>query len=352
MEEDTLYDKVTLPYTDITPKAGSTPLILVLLLLIFFPPAAWYVMWREKHYHSWFIYLIAFYGVLTLIGSFAIRLIFIPYTNQLYASLGLTQPAVSPFSYTNIYLILGIIEIILALLLFLVNKKHKSLPRNWLIVGLIGLAFNSLIQPITQAYLTYTAFNNLVQQSRTTPIQSIAPTPTLSHTTSIDTAEWKTYISPENTFSIKYPANLISTTVKNDTYDLFKRDTPNIKGTSVVFEHPITEEESKYYYDTPPKTVENFTLFYGFDDILKPMNLRDFVTSIDEGDIREITIDNSIHAKEYLWGCQSYCVNIVFRKDNTVYNFYINNYNEQDLALLRQAVTTFKFINKPPTITK
>ena len=205
MEEDTLYDKVTLPYTDITPKAGSTPLILVLLLLIFFPPAAWYVMWREKHYHSWFIYLIAFYGVLTLIGSFAIRLIFIPYTNQLYASLGLTQPAISPFSYTTIYLILGVIEIVLAIILFLVNKKNKGLPRNWLIIGLIGLAFNSLIQPITQAYLTYIAFNNFVQQSHAARPQSSAAVPTPTLTVADETPTWIEYRDEKIGYSIQYP---------------------------------------------------------------------------------------------------------------------------------------------------
>lgn len=352
MEEDTLYDKVTLPYTDVSPKAGNTPFFLVLLLLIFFPPAAWYVMWREKEYHLWFTYLIAFYGVLTLLGSYAIRLIFIPYSNNLYASLGLTQPKVSPFSYTTIYLILGIIEIALAAVLYVVFRKHKDLPRLWLIAGLIGLAFNSFIQPITQGYLTYTAFNNLVQQSHTAQTQSITLTPTIIPTVSDETTGWNTFTSPEETFSFKYPPNMTDSIVKNDTYDFFKRDTPNIKGTTVVFEHPITEKERKSYYDNPPKKVEDFTLFYGNDEKFKSINLRDFVTSIDEGEVRDITIDSSTTAKEYLWGCQTDCVNIVFRKGNSVFNFYEVNYSEQELESLRQVVSTFKFSDQNPKLTK
>src|SRR6476620_6272108 len=106
MEEDTIYDKVTLPYTDMAPKGGETPFLLVLLLLIFFPPAAWYVMWKEHEYHRWFAWLIGAYGLLTIIGSFVILSILIPYSNQIYASLNLQQPAVSPFAYTSIYIVL------------------------------------------------------------------------------------------------------------------------------------------------------------------------------------------------------------------------------------------------------
>ena len=125
MEEDTLYDKVTLPNTDAAPKGGETPFFLVLLLLVFFPPAAWYVMWKEEEYHRWFAYLIGLYGLLTIVGSFVILQILIPWSNEFYASLGLTQPAVSPFAYTNIYIVLGIIELVLAGVLFLSEGDIK-----------------------------------------------------------------------------------------------------------------------------------------------------------------------------------------------------------------------------------
>ena len=103
MEEDTLYHKVTLPYTDAAPKGGETPLFLVLLLLVFFPPAAWYVMWKEKDYHRWFAWLIGIYGLFTLIGSLLIRFVLIPYSDKLYTSLGLEQPTISPFSFVNYF---------------------------------------------------------------------------------------------------------------------------------------------------------------------------------------------------------------------------------------------------------
>lgn len=178
MEEDTLYYKAKLPYTDKAPKGGETPFFLVILLLVFFPPAAWYVMWKEKHYHRWFAWLIGFYGLLTIIGSLVMRVILIPFSDSLYASLGLEQPTVSPFSYVDYYVYLGIAEIILAAVLYVISRKYTIFPRTWLIVGLLGLAFNSLIQPITQVYLTYSAYNNLVEQTRIYQPTSNTPSPT------------------------------------------------------------------------------------------------------------------------------------------------------------------------------
>lgn len=166
MEEDTLYHKVTLPYTDAAPKGGETPLFLVLLLLVFFPPAAWHVMWKEKDYHRWFAWLIGIYGLLTIIGSIIMRQFLIPYSDKFYASLRLKQPEVSPFSYVDYYIFLGIAEVILAVILFVISRKYEKFPKTWLIVGLIGLAFNSFIQPFTLVILTYSAYNNLIEQTR------------------------------------------------------------------------------------------------------------------------------------------------------------------------------------------
>lgn len=175
MEDDTLYDKVTLPYTDAAPKGGNTPFLLVILLLIFFPPAAWYIMWKEEEYHQWFSWLIGIYGILTVVGSIIIQRLLIPWSNQIYASVNLQQPEVSPFTYATVFITLGIIEIILAIILSLVEKKHSRLPQPWLILGVMGLALVSLAQPITLAYLTYTGFNNLVEQSKTA---HTSPSPT------------------------------------------------------------------------------------------------------------------------------------------------------------------------------
>lgn len=182
MEEDTLYDKVTLPYTDLAPKAGETPFFLVLLLLIFFPPAAWYIMWREKEYHRWFAYLIGLYGVLTIIGSIIIQLVLIPQSVKIYQELGLIQPKISPFSFVPIYIVLGILELTLAALLFVIGRKHTDLPKNWLIIGLIALAFNSLVQPVTQVILTYSAFRSIYQQEQKSRTLYLSPTPTATST--------------------------------------------------------------------------------------------------------------------------------------------------------------------------
>ena len=138
----------------------------VLLLLVFFPPAAWYVMWKEKDYHRWFAWLIGIYGLFTLIGSLLIRFVLIPYSDKLYTSLGLEQPTISPFSFVNYYFVLGIVEIILALVLYIISRKYEKVPKAWLIIGLVGLVFTSFIQPLTLVVLSYTAYNNLIVQTQ------------------------------------------------------------------------------------------------------------------------------------------------------------------------------------------
>lgn len=184
MEDDTLYDKVTLPNTDLAPKGGETPFFLIVLLLIFIPPAAWYVLWKDKDNHEWFGYLITIYGVIAVIGSIIAKFILLPQVHQFYASIHLQEPAVSPLSYLNVYIVLGILEIGLGITLIYIRRKHQNkLSENWLIVGLLGLIFTAFLQPLTQVYLTYTAFNNLVEQTKHTnnyPMYSLTISPTIA----------------------------------------------------------------------------------------------------------------------------------------------------------------------------
>ena len=123
-------------------------------------------MWKEKDYHRWFAWLIGIYGLFTLIGSLLIRFVLIPYSDKLYTSLGLEQPTISPFSFVNYYFVLGIVEIILALVLYIISRKYEKVPKAWLIIGLVGLAFTSFIQPLTLVVLSYTAYNNLIVQTQ------------------------------------------------------------------------------------------------------------------------------------------------------------------------------------------
>jgi len=166
MEEDTLYDKVTVPYTDMAPKGGETPFFLVILLLIFFPPAAWYVMWKEREYHMWFPWLIGFYGLLTVLFSIFTKFFIIPTIQSFSQSLQIQQPRTASDEFLYIFFLLGIAEIMLAIFLYFHNKKYQHIPKNWLIVCVIAIAFNSMVQPAIQGILTYIVLNDVYQQTR------------------------------------------------------------------------------------------------------------------------------------------------------------------------------------------
>lgn len=172
----------------------------------------------------------------------------------------------------------------------------------------------------------------------TSPTPQATPTPS---STPDETANWKIYNSGDGNFSFKYPEDWIYETRKWD-----RRIGGKEYNNAVYLEfgRPLSEEQRKLQgyinFDDTPKTFRNMTLYY----VTSPDSQKILdILSTDKDQKRTIQIDNGIIAKEFKYECQYYCIGIVFRKDDTVYNFDTGPNADSDIQALRQILSTFRF---------
>jgi hypothetical protein len=96
---------------------------LVLLLIFIFPPLAWFLIWRDEHYHRWAYRLLWIYGVLGLI-TVAIEAVYvIPQLLLLYRNLNVPIPPNITIGIV-IAVLICIAEIIFGFILR--NKLNKN----------------------------------------------------------------------------------------------------------------------------------------------------------------------------------------------------------------------------------
>lgn len=104
-------------------KEKFLPEWIIVMLLLVFPPVAWYIMWRENHYHNWFTSLLLVSGILSLLTFFPM-LYAIPQIATIYQSLNLSTSGTF-IAIVWIYsgIVLSIFELVLA---FVIREKVKA----------------------------------------------------------------------------------------------------------------------------------------------------------------------------------------------------------------------------------
>lgn len=129
----------TIPQTTETTHTSG---FIVTLLLFIFPPIAWYFMWKEKRYYSWFVTLIIIYGVVYFLLFASQAFIVGPKLSALYQSMNTAQPTTSkilPFIMT----ILTLLQIGFGIYLMGKIKKGNVTKTN-LLISVIILAFDTI----------------------------------------------------------------------------------------------------------------------------------------------------------------------------------------------------------------
>lgn len=123
----------------------SNPAWSVFLILLVCPPAGWYLMYKDKRFHSWFAYLLWFSALIPIL-IYAVEAVFIlPKLITLYESLNV------PFPATNIYIslaVLSLISISEIIIGFILSKKtrerdtsYKKILNTAIIVLFLNLLF-------------------------------------------------------------------------------------------------------------------------------------------------------------------------------------------------------------------
>lgn len=189
-----------------------------------------------------------------------------------------------------------------------------------------------------------------------TPVASIQPSPTPIVISTPDPASvnWKIYTNTKLGFSFKYPSNWIFYEENYD-FNLSKSGTTSSPGTIVKLGRKPTTDEIKaykeWYMQSPPNDLlyDNIDLVFGSGKSFDKFNLRDFVTGTDDTiiSVKPIVIDQNVVAEEYDHGCQSSCLDVVFRRSEMVFDFSLVNYSDKDprLQILPEILSTFKFTN-------
>lgn len=197
------------------------------------------------------------------------------------------------------------------------------------------------------AIIGYLLFQNSQLRQQLTSPESSTAVPL-----SDETANWKTYVSEDNTFSFKYPSKW--------TYET-KKTTVDIKGKkynaiSFVAGIPLTEEQRKMQgylnINDAPKTYNNFSLIYTTDPDFNNLTLDDLFEEIilkftikENVDLnKNVLLSNNIKTKEVGYGCQAYCIDILFKINNTIFDSSTGPNAESNISTLRQILQTFQFI--------
>lgn len=162
------------------------------------------------------------------------------------------------------------------------------------------------------------------------------------------TADWKVYISEDKTFSFKYPSDWIYET---------KKTTVEIKGkkynaTHIIGGIPLTEERRKTqgYLDIndAPKTFNNFSLLYATSLEFKSLTVENLVeelisTRAQIDSQKDVLVSDKTQAKEVGYGCQAYCMDILFKNNNTIFDSSTGPNAEANISTVHQILTTLKF---------
>ncbi|MDO8486749.1 MAG: hypothetical protein Q7S45_00430 [Candidatus Curtissbacteria bacterium] len=107
--------------------------LLVIFLILIFPPAAFYILWKYKGYHSWLAGLIWTAGLIILVYTLALNFLVLPYITRAISVAGVGALA-GDNKWVWALLIFSIAQIIFGFYLRRVFKQQGDITRWMMIV--------------------------------------------------------------------------------------------------------------------------------------------------------------------------------------------------------------------------
>ena len=222
-----------------------------------------------------------------------------------------------------------------------VSKK----PNHWLIAVTI-LVFIFIVGGV------YALVLQSQKRISSAPKPTISPSP-ISPTPNPDpTANWKTYIIPDNAFSFKYPSGW----EYEVTDSVFTIKGKEYSTTYIKFGRPFTEKERKEFgyidINDAPKIYFSFSLQYAshtdFTDLTVDNLVEELINKrfsiVDNPTI--LLLNNNIQAREVGYACQEGCADILFKNNTTIFDFSTSSGGNLTPLTQRQILSTFKFTNR------
>lgn len=181
---------------NLTMEKGSfhLPHWIVILLLIFIPPVAWWHMWKNHRYHTWFPYVL-WLNAAVMFGFAAYVIVhFYPLLTTFYDS------ATYIFASHIGLLLFAIFEIIFGFYLVKMFKNEAMLRRKILAVVIVLLFLNTIAIPLSQLIITSNLKNQIKTNTNTVVANQISD----------PTTTWKTHKNTIYGFSLMYPQELVN----------------------------------------------------------------------------------------------------------------------------------------------
>lgn len=133
--------------------SDQIPKWIVVLLLLVFPPAAWYIMWKERQYHRWFSVVIMIYSCALLLTIVNFVLFVVPQMLKMYQDMEIPNQF-APYIYPAVICLtaFSIIQIGYSLYIKRYVEKYGKLSTNLLVITvsilILGYLFYSLVPGI------------------------------------------------------------------------------------------------------------------------------------------------------------------------------------------------------------
>lgn len=109
--------------------------LLVIFLILIFPPAAFYILWKYRTYHSWFSGLIWTTGSIIFAYTMALNFIVLPYITRAISVAGVGGVA-GDNKWVWVMLIFSIAQIVFGFYLRRVFKQRGEIAR-WMMISCV-----------------------------------------------------------------------------------------------------------------------------------------------------------------------------------------------------------------------
>lgn len=219
--------------------------------------------------------------------------------------------------------------------LFFANAQNKGIVEVFVLVLILVVA-------IAGGAYYLGRFSTKLQPTKTQQPAQITPSPD-------PTANWKTYTSEDTTFSFKYPSDWIYE-IKKTTLEVNGKE---YNATSILAGRPLTEEQRKLQgyinINDAPKTYNDFSLLYATHTDFTSLTADNLVEELiskrasQVDNPKTLLLTNNIQAKEVGYGCQAFCIDVLFRNNNTIFDASTGPNAEANISTLRQILSTFRF---------
>lgn len=172
----------------------------VILLLFFVPPIAWWHMWKNHRYHTWFPYVLWLNAAITFGFSTYVIVNFYPLLTRFVDS--------KTFIFTSHIglLLLAVFEIVFGFYLIKMFKNETMLKRKILAIVIVLLFINTIAIPISQLFIASTIQSRFEKNPAVTSTNQ-KETSTV-HPDEIG-ANWKTYTNNKFAYSLQYPPDAV-----------------------------------------------------------------------------------------------------------------------------------------------